>query len=123
MIGRILEGRAGKASDETRLHLTLVRQAGAGSVLHTHSVWGTLLSAANFSAGTLTLVGNAAANNQFSVDLVAGGKIGANVNGVGVAEPISSVHRINVTGGSAYDFIYINAAITVPASSPVSKPR
>ncbi|MBS1791121.1 MAG: methylthioribulose 1-phosphate dehydratase [Acidobacteria bacterium] len=34
----------GKPSDETRLHLTLVRQRGAGSVLHTHSVWSTLLS-------------------------------------------------------------------------------
>src|SRR5207245_10738133 len=36
--GRILEGRAGKASDETPPHLTLVRPAGGGSVLHPHPV-------------------------------------------------------------------------------------
>jgi methylthioribulose-1-phosphate dehydratase len=35
---------AGRASDETRLHLTVVRTRQAGSVLHTHSVWSTLLS-------------------------------------------------------------------------------
>jgi len=55
--GRILEGRAGKASDETRLHLILVRQAGAGSVLHTHSVWGTLLSDAHLGAGGFAIEG------------------------------------------------------------------
>ncbi len=55
--GRILEGRAGKASDETRLHLTLVRRAGAGSVLHTHSVWGTLLSDAHLAAGGFAIEG------------------------------------------------------------------
>lgn len=42
--GRVLEDRPGKASDETSLHLALVREVGAGSVLHTHSVWGTILS-------------------------------------------------------------------------------
>ena len=55
--GRILEGRSGKASDETRLHLILVRQAGAGSVLHTHSVWGTLLSDAHLDAGGFAIEG------------------------------------------------------------------
>lgn len=34
----------GKPSDETRLHLTLAKKRDAGSVLHTHSVWSTLLS-------------------------------------------------------------------------------
>jgi methylthioribulose-1-phosphate dehydratase len=33
-----------KASAETGLHLVLARRPGIGSVLHTHSVWGTLLS-------------------------------------------------------------------------------
>ena len=33
-----------KPSAETALHLMLTRRPGIGSVLHTHSVWGTLLS-------------------------------------------------------------------------------
>lgn len=55
--GRVLEGRPGKASEETRLHLTLVRRAGAGSVLHTHSIWGTLLSGAYGARGGFALEG------------------------------------------------------------------
>jgi len=35
---------AGRPSDEVRLHLTLVRERGAQAVLHTHSVWSTVLS-------------------------------------------------------------------------------
>src|SRR5262245_53905694 len=34
----------GKPSDETKLHLTIVRHRPAGSVLHTHSVWSAVLS-------------------------------------------------------------------------------
>ncbi len=34
----------GKPSDETRLHLAVIRERRAGAVLHTHSVWSTLLS-------------------------------------------------------------------------------
>jgi len=41
--GEIIAG-AGKPSDETRLHLTVVRERGANAVLHTHSVWSTILS-------------------------------------------------------------------------------
>ncbi len=33
-----------RASDETALHLVIVGQTGAGSVLHTHSIWNTLAS-------------------------------------------------------------------------------
>ncbi len=33
-----------KSSAETMLHVVLAETAGAGAVLHTHSVWGTLLS-------------------------------------------------------------------------------
>jgi methylthioribulose-1-phosphate dehydratase len=36
--------KAGRPSAETRLHLEIVRARGAGAVLHTHSVWGTMLS-------------------------------------------------------------------------------
>ena len=41
--GNIVSG-IGKPSDETKLHLVAVRMRGAGAVLHTHSVWSTLLS-------------------------------------------------------------------------------
>jgi len=54
--GRVVAGN-GKPSDETRLHLTLVRQRGAGSVLHTHSVWTTLLSNAHASEGGIKITG------------------------------------------------------------------
>jgi methylthioribulose-1-phosphate dehydratase len=45
---RVVRGK-GKPSAETGLHLAIVRTRGAGAVLHTHSLWGTLLSDA-FSA-------------------------------------------------------------------------
>lgn len=41
--GQVIAGH-GKPSDETQLHLTAVKLRGAGAVLHTHSVWSTLLS-------------------------------------------------------------------------------
>jgi methylthioribulose-1-phosphate dehydratase len=42
--GQVVGRRAGRASAETALHLEIVRTQGAGAVLHTHSVWGTILS-------------------------------------------------------------------------------
>ena len=45
---RVVRGK-GKPSAETGLHLAIVRTRGAGAVLHTHSLWSTLLSDA-FSA-------------------------------------------------------------------------
>jgi methylthioribulose-1-phosphate dehydratase len=41
--GGVIRGK-GKPSAETGLHLAIVRTRGAGAVLHTHSVWSTLLS-------------------------------------------------------------------------------
>ncbi len=41
--GTVLQG-SGKASAETRLHITIVEATAAGAVLHTHSQSGTLLS-------------------------------------------------------------------------------
>ena len=41
--GRVLKGD-GNASAETALHLEIVAARGAGAVLHTHSIWSTLLS-------------------------------------------------------------------------------
>ena len=39
-----VHGGRGNPSAETLLHLEIVRRRGAGAVLHTHSVWGTMLS-------------------------------------------------------------------------------
>ena len=42
--GRVTTPAHGKPSAETLLHLAVVRGTGAGAVLHTHSVWSTILS-------------------------------------------------------------------------------
>jgi len=47
----------GRPSAETFLHLAIVRTRGAGAVLHTHSVWSTMLSELHASDGGLTLSG------------------------------------------------------------------
>lgn len=44
-------------SDETVVHLAVVRDRGAGAVLHTHSVWNTLVSEAAGDEGGLALSG------------------------------------------------------------------
>lgn len=54
--GEVRRGR-GRPSDETRLHLAIVRVRGAGAVLHTHSVWSTLLSEAFAGEGRLDIEG------------------------------------------------------------------
>jgi methylthioribulose-1-phosphate dehydratase len=55
--GRPASGETGRASAETRLHLTVCRRLGAGSVLHTHSVAGTLLGEHFREKGGFTLSG------------------------------------------------------------------
>lgn len=42
--GETVDGSGKRSSAETMLHVVLAEGAGAGAVLHTHSVWGTLLS-------------------------------------------------------------------------------
>ncbi len=54
--GKILRG-SGRPSNETKLHLAVVRTNGAGAVLHTHSVWSTILSEARASDGGLSIEG------------------------------------------------------------------
>jgi methylthioribulose-1-phosphate dehydratase len=54
--GKVIAG-GGKPSDETKLHLAVVKTRGAGAVLHTHSVWSTILSETYASAGGLGLEG------------------------------------------------------------------
>src|SRR5262245_36075492 len=50
-------GGAGKPSAETALHLEIVSARGAGAVLHTHSVWSTILSDVHASAGGFEITG------------------------------------------------------------------
>jgi methylthioribulose-1-phosphate dehydratase len=47
----------GRPSAETLLHLAIVRDVGAGAVLHTHSVWSTVLSGSHASQGGIALEG------------------------------------------------------------------
>jgi methylthioribulose-1-phosphate dehydratase len=47
----------GRPSDEARLHLALVRERGAQAVLHTHSVWSTILSDAFAADGGIKITG------------------------------------------------------------------
>jgi methylthioribulose-1-phosphate dehydratase len=53
--GRVIAG-SGRPSAEASLHLAITRTRGAGSVLHTHSIWSTILSEAGGKDG-LTIEG------------------------------------------------------------------
>ena len=48
--GAVVSG-SGKPSAEASLHLAVVRARGAGAVLHTHSIWSTILSDAATAGG------------------------------------------------------------------------
>jgi methylthioribulose-1-phosphate dehydratase len=54
--GRVRRG-SGRPSAETRLHLEIVSRTGAGAVLHTHSVWSTILSGLHAGHHGLALEG------------------------------------------------------------------
>ncbi len=47
----------GRPSAEALLHLAIVRSVGTGAVLHTHSVWSTVLSGSHASQGGIALEG------------------------------------------------------------------
>ena len=55
--GDVVGPRAGRPSAETLLHLEIIRRRGARAVLHTHSVWGTMLSHRHASRGALEIEG------------------------------------------------------------------
>jgi methylthioribulose-1-phosphate dehydratase len=55
--GRAAEATALKPSAETMLHVVAAQQPGVGAVLHTHSVWATMLSDIHFKAGGLEIEG------------------------------------------------------------------
>lgn len=48
---------SGRPSDEAAIHLAVVRARNAGAVLHTHSVWSTLLSESCAPAGGIAIHG------------------------------------------------------------------
>ena len=54
--GVVTQG-VGAPSAEARLHVEIVRARGAGAVLHTHSIWSTLLSDRHAAAGGLSIEG------------------------------------------------------------------
>lgn len=55
--GEVLQG-FGRPSAETMVHLTIYRlRNNVGSILHTHSVWGTILSDVHFENGALEIEG------------------------------------------------------------------
>jgi methylthioribulose-1-phosphate dehydratase len=54
--GKLLAGD-GRPSDETKLHLTIVQKREAKAVLHTHSVWSTIVSADFAAAGAVNIEG------------------------------------------------------------------
>jgi methylthioribulose-1-phosphate dehydratase len=54
---RVVGDGSGRPSAETLLHLELVRRWGAGAVLHTHSVWGTMLSDVHAPEGGFAIEG------------------------------------------------------------------
>lgn len=53
----ILSDHPGKPSDESPLHIRVVMERGAGAVLHTHSIWSTVLSDVYAAEGGLTIEG------------------------------------------------------------------
>ncbi len=55
--GAKVGARAGRPSAETLLHLEVVRERGAGAVLHTHSAWSTILSDMHASTGGVAVAG------------------------------------------------------------------
>jgi methylthioribulose-1-phosphate dehydratase len=54
---RIISQHSGKPSDESLLHLRIVKERGAGAVLHTHSVWNNILSDLYATKGGVTIEG------------------------------------------------------------------
>lgn len=55
--GTVIGRRAGTPSAETLLHIEIAKARGAGAVLHTHSVWSTLLSDHHSAEGGLSIEG------------------------------------------------------------------
>ncbi|MCG8433873.1 MAG: class II aldolase/adducin family protein, partial [Gammaproteobacteria bacterium] len=55
--GQTMNESGPKSSAETMLHVAIASQLPVGAILHTHSVWGTVLSDQFFSRGGVELAG------------------------------------------------------------------
>jgi len=55
--GRVVGRRRGRPSAETLLHVEIARLRSAGAVLHTHSVWSTIVSDLNAAEGGVAVEG------------------------------------------------------------------
>src|SRR4030095_17052705 len=53
----IVSAHNGKPSDESLLHIRIVKERGASAVLHTHSIWNTILSDLNAPEGGVAIEG------------------------------------------------------------------
>ena len=53
--GKPLHENQPKASAETLLHVAIAQETNAGAILHTHSIWGTVLSGRFFSEGAIQI--------------------------------------------------------------------
>lgn len=54
---RVVSYHSEKPSDESLLHIRIVKARGAGAVFHTHSVWNTILSDLHATAGGINIEG------------------------------------------------------------------
>jgi methylthioribulose-1-phosphate dehydratase len=54
---RVISDHNAKASDESPLHIRLALERGAGAVLHTHSIWSTIVSDVHGAADGVSIVG------------------------------------------------------------------
>jgi methylthioribulose-1-phosphate dehydratase len=54
---RVIGQDGGKPSDESLLHIRIVKERGAGAVLHTHSIWNTILSDLYAAQGGIRIEG------------------------------------------------------------------
>jgi methylthioribulose-1-phosphate dehydratase len=54
---RVVSDHGAKPSDESPLHLRIVKKLGAGAVIHTHSIWNTILSDLHAANGGVAIEG------------------------------------------------------------------
>lgn len=54
---QVLNESANKPSDESLLHVRIVKERGAGAVLHTHSIWNTIFSDLHANEGGVQIEG------------------------------------------------------------------
>ena len=54
---RVVSGHSARPSDESPVHIRIVKERGAGAVLHTHSIWSTMLSDLHAGDGGLAIEG------------------------------------------------------------------